>query len=307
VSVILPARDAGATIARALDGVAAQGVDHEVIVVDDGSRDATRAVAEERGARVLDGDGRGPAAARNLGAAEASAPALAFLDSDCFPTHGWLASGLRALEDADLVQGEVCPDPGAACGPFDRTLWVTGAWGFFESANLFVRREAFERLGGFEGWLGQATTKELAEDTWLGWRARRAGLRTAFAPDALVHHAVFPRDARGYVAERARLRFFPALAARVPELREELFFARMFLSRRSAAFDLALAGALAAAATRRTAPLAAAAPYAALAIADARRWGKRRLPSVLAANLAADTVGAAALAYGSARARSLLL
>ncbi len=39
------------------------------------------------------------------------------------------------------------PRPEAAPGPFDRTLWVTGAWGLFESANLFVRRETFERVG----------------------------------------------------------------------------------------------------------------------------------------------------------------
>lgn len=118
---------------------------------------------------------------------------------------------------------------------------------------------------------------------------------------------MFPRDARGYAAERARLRFFPALARRTPELREDLFFARVFLNRRSAAFDLALAGALGAAASRRPALLAAAAPYAGLAVADGCRWGKRALPRVLAANVAADAVGAGALAYGSPRARSLLL
>jgi hypothetical protein len=194
-------------------------------------------------------------------------------------------------------------DPDTPLGPFDRTLWVTDAWGLFESANLFVTRDAFEALGGFEGWLGRATAKELAEDTWLGWRARRAGMRTAFAPEALVHHAVFPRDARGYVAERARLRFFPPLAQRIPELREHFFFRRAFLNARSAVFDLAAAGAVAAAATRRPALLAAAAPYAALAARDARERGKR----FAAASVAADAVGAAALAYGSARARSLLL
>jgi glycosyltransferase involved in cell wall biosynthesis len=307
VAVVIPARDAAATVERALAGVAAQAPDHEVVVVDDGSRDATAALARAGGARVLVGAGEGPAAARNLGAAAAAADALAFLDADCFPAPGWLAAGLTALQRADLVQGAVRADPGATAGPFDRTLWVTEAWGLFESANLFVTRAAFDRLGGFEGWLGRGTAKELAEDTWLGWRARRAGLRTAFAPDALVHHAVFPRGAAGYVRERARLRFFPALAARIPELREDFFFARVFLNRRSAAFDAALAGLGTAAATRRAAPLTAAVPYAALAVADARRWGRRALPRVLAANLAADAVGAGALALGSTRARSPLL
>jgi glycosyltransferase involved in cell wall biosynthesis len=303
VTVVIPAKDAASTLGRALAGVAGQDVDHEVIVVDDGSSDATPAVAREHGVRVVAGAGEGPAAARNLGAGAATARALAFLDADCFPTPGWLAAGLRALEDVELVQGAVRADPDAPRGPFDRTLWVTDAWGLFESANLFVRRDAFEALGGFEGWLGQATAKELAEDTWLGWRARRAGMRTAFAPEALVHHAVFARGARGYVAERARLRYFPALARRIPELRESLFVGRTFLNRRSASFDLALAGAAAAAVKRRPAPLAVAAPYAVLAVRDAHRWGRR----FAAANAVADAVGAAALAYGSARARSLLL
>src|SRR4051794_33054615 len=152
----MPARDAAATLARALDGVARQDVDHELIVVDDGSTDATPALARARGATLLAGAGEGPAAARNLGAAAARGDVLAFLDSDCFPEPGWLAAGVEALESADLVQGAVHADPSARRGPFDRTLWVTDAWGLFESANLFVRRDTFAALGGFEGWLGQA-------------------------------------------------------------------------------------------------------------------------------------------------------
>ena len=275
VTVVIPARDAAATLGRALAGVAAQDVGHELIVVDDGSSDATPALAREHGARVLAGAGAGPAAARNLGAAEARTDALAFLDADCFPTPGWLAPAWTRSARRPRP-GRRRADPAAARGPFDRTLWVTDAWGLFESANLFVARATFARLGGFEGWLGQATAKELAEDTWLGWRARRAGLHTAFAPEPSSTTPCSRATPAAYVAERARLRFFPALARRVPELREDFFFARTFLNRRSAAFDLALAGAVAAVAARRPAPLLAAAPYAALAVADAPPVGQAR-------------------------------
>jgi hypothetical protein len=143
---------------------------------------------------------------------------------------------------------------------------------------------------------------------WFGWRARRAGARISFADDALVHHAVFPRGPRGHAAERARLRHFPAIARRVPELRDVLFFRRAFLSRRSAALDLALGGAALALAARRPGLAAlATAPYAALALREAAGWGPRLGPRQLAGALAADAVGAAALARGSLEARTLLL
>ena len=105
-------------------------------------------------------------------------------------------------------------DPGATSGPFDRTVWVVGETGLYECASLFCDRELFDRVGGFEDWLDARLGKPLAEDAWFGWRARRAGARTAFSDAALVHHVVFERDATGFVAERARLVYFPAIAGK---------------------------------------------------------------------------------------------
>ena len=309
VSVIIPARDAGATLAAALSGIAGQdvAVPFEVLVVDDGSRDDTAAVAEAAGppVRVVNGPGRGPAAARNAGAAAAAGRVLAFMDADCVPEPGWLRAALEALESADLVQGRVLPPEGVAIGPFDRFLWVDREHGLYETANLVVRRDLFERIGGFESVLVPRHGIELGEDVWFGWRARRAGARTVVAEAALVRHAVFPRSARGYIAERARLRFFPELAARIPELREQFFFRRVFLSGRSARFDLAAAGVAAALVTRRALPLLAAAPYAREVRRGVREAG--RPLAVTAVHVAADAVGAVAQLYGSLRSRSPLL
>ena len=309
VSVIIPARDAAATIGRTLAALGDQDLagEFEVIIVDDGSKDATAEIAGRApDVSVVTQAPAGPGPARNRGVEAASGDVIAFTDADCFPAPDWLREGLTALAGADLVQGRVIPDPTARLGPFDRTVHVDAEHGLYETANLFVRRPLFEALGGFEDWLAARLGKPLAEDLWLGWRARRAGARTAFAGHAVVHHAVFPRTPFGYAAERARLVYFPAIAARMPELRERFFWRRWFLNSRSAAFDVAAVALVAAVRTRSPLPLAAALPYARLVAARSRPWG-RRAPLVVAGDVAADTVGLAALIAGSIRHRSPLV
>jgi GT2 family glycosyltransferase len=248
----------------------------------------------------------GRAAARNRGVREARGELLAFCDADVVPVPGWLREGTRALRDAELVQGRVLPDPDAELGPFDRTIWVTHAAGLWETANLFVRRELFTRVGGFEQWLRPRSGKALAEDVWFGYRALRAGASTSFCSEALAHHAVFQRDWREYVSEHRRLQYFPAMTARMPELRRTFLYRRGFLNRRSALFDLALAGAALSRALGSPWPLAAALPYARTVQTGADRAGPAGPPAgaVAAADLAADLVGLLAMLYGSVRYRA---
>ena len=310
VSVIVPARDAASTLPRTLEALAAQDLPepYEVVVVDDGSVDATAQLARRTAGpvTVIEQRAAGPAAARNLGVARSSASLLAFCDADVFPTQSWLRHGIAALAAVDLVQGHVLPDPAAELAPFDRTLWIPFEVGLYETANLFVTRETFDRTGGFEEWLVPETGKALAEDVWFGWKARRHGARTAFCEEALAHHAVFPRGWRDYVAERRRLRYFPAMAAKMPELRDHFLYRRLFLNRRTAALDLALAGAGAALALRSPLPLLAAEPYRRMVTARARSFPSGR-GQVAAADVAADLVGLASMLRGSARYRSVVL
>lgn len=306
-SVIVPAHDAEATLPRTLAALATQQVDgeFEVIVVDDGSRDATGEVARRMGARVIRHDTPvGPGRSRDRGAAAAAADVLAFVDADCAPLPGWLAAGLQALDGRGLVQGRVEPRPDVHRGPFDRTLWVTRASGLFESANLFVRRDVFDRLSGFGDGLLPLAGAHFGEDVMFGWQARRAGVATGFADEALVHHEVFPRDTAEFVREGRRTGLFAALVREVPELRDTFLYRRYFLSRRSAAFAL-LAGGLGAAAIARRPWVAglAALPYAKVAFGDARAMG----PRVAAVRSVRDTVGFLSAAAGSAAARRLVL
>jgi glycosyltransferase involved in cell wall biosynthesis len=315
VSVIVPARDVGNDLDELLVALGRQRFSgtYEVIVVDNGSRDDTAAHAERVG--VVDqvirrARGEGVGAARNAGAAAARGEALAFTDADCRPAPDWLAAGMRALEDADLVQGAVRPDPNVPMGPYDRSLGVTADRGLYQTANLLVDSVWFARVGGFRDWSTEGVeggSRPFGEDVVFAWHARRAGARARFAPDALVHHAVIPGTSREWLGERLRVRHFAALAAWVPELREAFFYRRWFLSSRSAAFDLAIAGAVYGIARRRAIPaVAAAVPYARLVVRDARRWGWRRAPAIAGVRVVGDALASAALIAGSLRARSPL-
>lgn len=328
ISVIIAARDAEPTLERALTALGDQELedDYEVIVVDDGSRDQTPEIVRGHGsfARLLTNpQSLGPGAARNRGAEVAQGAILAFTDADCFPTRRWLASGLAQMHEADLVQGPVRPDPTVPRTPFDRTLVVERGGGFYPTANLFVRRRVFEAVGGFRDWVleerghrtwtpdlrrRRAARTPIGEDTLFAWTAHRLGARSAFAADALVHHAVVPGGVLDAVADRWHwARDLPGLVRLVPELRDESLYGRVFFNHVTARFDCALAGLTAALVTRRSWWVLAAIPYLGHVRGHARQWPARGQLSYLAGAPAVEAATLAALLTGSLAWRSLVL
>ena len=193
-SVIVPVRDGREHLRGLLAALRAQTLPpaaFEVIVGDDGSTDGGAADLDDAGGRVraLSGPRRNAYAARNRAAAAASAPVLAFCDADCRPEPGWLEAGLAALAEADLVAGEIRFEL-----PERPTIWTLLDIDTFkdherqvrsanaETANLFVRRELFERLGGFDDSLPAHGDFEFVA------RSVASGARLAYAGAAAVTH-----------------------------------------------------------------------------------------------------------------------
>jgi glycosyltransferase involved in cell wall biosynthesis len=232
VTVNIAVKNRRALLAACLDGLAVQTFrDFDVVVVDNGSTDGT---PEEAGAargfpvQVLSELGS-LGAVRNVGVRASEGEIVAFVDSDCVPTPDWLARGVAAFDDPSLnvVQGMTLPDPAAARGRWDATQDIQEFTDRYEACNLFYRRDALLRAGGFDEAIGF-----FGEDTMAGWAVRRLGGTERFAPDAVVHHAVTYPGLRWHLRRCLRYGNWNKLVRRYPEMRA-LFWRRYFLRQRN--------------------------------------------------------------------------
>jgi glycosyltransferase involved in cell wall biosynthesis len=114
VSILLPARDAAATLPACLASIVRQSESRfECVLVDDGSRDATRAIAEsvarsDARFRVIATAAQGLVAALNTGLAACRAPLVARMDADDWMHRARLALQLRALDAEPTLSGVGC-------------------------------------------------------------------------------------------------------------------------------------------------------------------------------------------------------
>lgn len=158
LSVIVPAHDEAALIGATLDALQcaadALRLDHEVIVVDDASTDATAAIAAARGAHVLHVAHRHIAATRNAGAAAAHGERLLFLDADTLVDATVLAAALAAL-DRGAVGGGCSVRLAGRVRWFERAFTAALMQVFRRvkiapGCFLFCTRAAFDAVGGFD-------------------------------------------------------------------------------------------------------------------------------------------------------------
>lgn len=202
VSVVIPVKDRADELRRCLESVGRIDYPQElvqIIVVDDGSSDSSASVAASLGALVIPsgGNGRGPAAARNVGARTAGGEILAFIDSDCTASEGWLRELLPAFSDpatvavGGLVDG-MCMD--SAVDRYEAVMSSLSLGGreqsggsgddtfYLPSCNLLVRRAPFIQAGGFNDLM------HVGEDVDLTWRLRDSGWTIAYLPVGRVFH-----------------------------------------------------------------------------------------------------------------------
>ena len=320
VAVIVPVRDRKDlldSLLRALDGQHYD--DFEVVIVDDGSTDGSRQLAERstvkgRPVRVLAAEGRGAVAARCLGVEQTTAPYLAFTDSDCQPDPAWLAAAVAALDDgADLAHGPTAPT--RAPGPLERTVWSERE-GLYPTCNVLYRRDAYTAAGGFDratadrlGFRPGERAKGLGfgEDTLLAWRVRDNGGTAAYVPEARVLHHVFPRDISESMSRSIMAAAFPGLVREAPALRNTMLKHRVFLGGMTRA-PMYLAAAAAVSGRKRLATVA----VGAWAVAEWRQLG--RTPGstaerafALPVQMVLDVVIGGSLAVGSVLHRQVVL
>ena len=190
ISVVIPTRnrpaELGACLSRLAPGAQSLAAEaYEVIVSDDGDGVGTAQLLARDFpfARLVAGPRLGPAANRNAGARAACAPWIAFTDDDTLPARDWLANLLIMADGRDVVEGRTTCDAGIHSPMQTAPINESGGWWW--SCNLGVRREFFlSVLGGFDERFPFAHM----EDVDFRERARSAGAREIFAPNAVVDH-----------------------------------------------------------------------------------------------------------------------
>lgn len=224
-SVVVPTFERHAQLDQLMLALRAQTErDFEVVVVDQ-SQIAWPGADRAHGFRLVyfHSPVKGAVRARNTGASLACGRIIAFTDDDCQPTPQWLLNARPYFMNPQVVGVEGLVRSDHLNDPDWRPVTNVGFEGIgFMTANLMVRSECLQLLGGFDL---QFDHPHFREDTDFGWRLQALGM-VPFAQDVEVFH---PAQSRAIEREStaSRLRFFEKdalLCAKHPERYRSLFF-----------------------------------------------------------------------------------
>ena len=196
-SVVVPVYNGERTLGACLDALLRQSVpraSYELIVVDDGSRDASAQIVRGKGVRCIGQANRGPAAARNAGARASQGEIVLFTDADCVADEHWLEQMLRPFDDATVmgVQGAYRNRQRALAARFAQAefedrydrLQKSRMIDLIATYAAAFRRQEFLDLGGFD----ERFPRPNNEDTEFSYRMAAAGHMMLFNPEAIVYH-----------------------------------------------------------------------------------------------------------------------
>src|SRR6266550_1471073 len=195
ISVVVSTFNGAATIRDTLAGLEHLDYpDFEVIVVNDGSTDATPQIASEYRVRIITTRNQGLSAARNIGIRAATGEIVAFIDDDAYPDLHWLRFLALAFRDGTYVAvgGPNLPPPddgwvadavaNAPGGP-NPVLLSDRVAEHIPGCNMAFRKEALEVIGGFD-----SVFRTAGDDVDVCWRLRDRGGVIGYAPGAVVWH-----------------------------------------------------------------------------------------------------------------------
>jgi GT2 family glycosyltransferase len=195
ISVVVCTYNGGRTLADCLGGL--QGLDYpdyEVIVVEDGSRDASADIAARFHCRLIRTANCGLSSARNTGWQQATGDIVAYIDDDAFPDPHWLRYLAQNFQRSSHVAigGPNLPPPAdrlvAQCiakapgGP-THVLLTDDLAEHIPGCNMAFRRKCLEQLGGFDPQFRVA-----GDDVDICWRIQERGWSIGFSPAAMVWH-----------------------------------------------------------------------------------------------------------------------
>jgi GT2 family glycosyltransferase len=195
ISVVVCSYNGARTIADCLEELAQLDYpDYEVIVIDDGSRDATASIAQGFECRVIRTPNRGLASARNTGLAAASGEIIAYIDDDAFPDSHWLrylAATFMSTSHAGVGGPNLAPPgdgPTAECvarapgGPV-HVLVSDREAEHIPGCNMAFRKTCLDAIGGFDPQFRAA-----GDDVDVCWQLQGRGWTLGFHPAAVVWH-----------------------------------------------------------------------------------------------------------------------
>ena len=218
ISVVVCSYNGVSTIRDTLDALAQVDYpDYEVIVVSDGSTDATSHIAKEYEVRLICTENHGLGAARNVGLRAATGDIVAYIDDDAYPDPDWLkflGSAFARSEHVGIGGANLAPpDDGeiAACvanapgGPV-HVLLEDELAEHIPGCNMAFKREALEAIDGFD-----SRFRVAGDDVDICWRLQERGWTIGYSPAALVWHhrrnsiRAYWKQQRGYGKAEALL------------------------------------------------------------------------------------------------------